>query len=74
MTAGREFDAKAERKARALEDLARAFRHFTVEELDWDWGCNIGPDTRKVLRLEYARRGILPGTTGRGRRRGGSFV
>jgi hypothetical protein len=51
------------------ERLAEAYRKYHVEELDWDWGCKILAGSREILRAEYARRGICPGLTGRGRRR-----
>ncbi len=62
--------ARGDLVARSLDELARKYRHFRVEELDWDWGCNIGDDTRAALGREYARRGIQPGRT-RGKRRRG---
>jgi hypothetical protein len=43
---------------RANEQLAAEYRRYSLEELRWDWGCNIRNETRKILIAELNRRGI----------------
>jgi len=42
----------------ANERLAEAYQHYSLQELRWDWGCNIRNETRKILIAELNRRGV----------------
>ena len=62
-----------ESKKAALRELALRFQDFSLEELRWDWCCNITEDTRQIIHEELERRGITEKQfeqLGRGRRRG----
>jgi len=43
---------------RAYQELGEAYRHYSLKELRWDWGCNIRNETRKILIAELNRRGV----------------
>ncbi len=43
---------------KADQDLADAYRTFTMWQLLHDWRCNISKRSREILRNEFKRRGI----------------
>lgn len=49
---------RVEVMAKADEDLAWAYRAFTLEELRWDWNCNISQRSRELMVKELERRKI----------------
>lgn len=49
---------QTELEARADQELALAYRDFTIEELLWDWRCPINRETRKILEAELKRRRV----------------
>lgn len=57
---------------RAHVELAEAIKRYSVEELLWDYGCNVGEGTRKIIESEVMARGISLDKfkiMGRGKRR-----
>jgi hypothetical protein len=55
-----------------LLTLADAYRAFSLEELRYDWCCNIREDSRALILAELKRRKVDYGRwsrLGRGRRR-----
>jgi len=41
---------------RADEELANCYQNFTLEELRWDWCCNISQRSREIIQQELDRR------------------
>jgi hypothetical protein len=59
-------------RRRALEKLAKDFEKFSLEQLRWDWGCNIHQEARDLILAELRRRGVSMAAferLGRGKRR-----
>jgi hypothetical protein len=48
----------AEARANADEKLRQAYRTYKIDQLMWDWGCNISQSSREILEAELVRRGI----------------
>ena len=56
-----------EMRQRADEQFRAALRRFTLEQLNHDWACNLGPHTRGLVASEFKQRGLSPPAPGSGR-------